>query len=106
MKRYPVMLKGVSSANFLFSPDFEKYIDVDYVANQFVIRHTKNAEVYKIIPPGLISISLKGKNRSETAIIALSTQFMFHTNNSIRIISKEGLDCILELPSLRIRSFA
>jgi len=106
MKRYPVMLKGVSSANFLFSPDFEKYIDVDYVANQFVIRNTKSEKIKIRIPAGLISISLKGKNRSETAIAALSTQIMFNTNDSIRIISKEGLDCILELPTLRIKSFA
>jgi len=51
-------------------------------------------------------MSLKGKNRSETAITALSTQIMFHSTDAIRMISKEGLDCILELPTLRIKSFA
>ena len=28
--RYPVMLKGLSSANFLFSPSMKRYIDINF----------------------------------------------------------------------------
>ena len=36
--RYPIILKGLSSANFLFSPSFEKFIDVDFINSEFVIK--------------------------------------------------------------------
>ena len=37
--RYPIALKGISSANFLFSPSFERYIDIDWRGKaEFVIK--------------------------------------------------------------------
>ena len=40
--RYPLILKGACSANFLFSPSFNRYIDIDYENSRFVIRDTVN----------------------------------------------------------------
>ena len=42
INRYPVILKGRSCANFLFSPSFERYIDIDYSKQEFVIRQSSN----------------------------------------------------------------
>ena len=36
--RYPIALKGSSSANFLFSPSFDKFIDIDWRSAEFVIK--------------------------------------------------------------------
>ena len=36
--RYPIILKGLSTANFLFSPSFERFIDIDYNQAEFVIK--------------------------------------------------------------------
>jgi hypothetical protein len=55
------MLAGACSYNFLFSPNFRYYIDVDYEGDTFIIRDAlKNGEVMHAIPNGLISLSLKG----------------------------------------------
>ena len=61
IKRYPSMLAGRCSYNFLFSPNFRFYIDVDYEGDTFIIRDAVNdGEVMHAIPNGLISLSLKG----------------------------------------------
>ena len=66
--RYPIALKGLSSANFLFSPSFEKYIDIDWGEAEFVIKQTSDETVIARIPSGMFSISFKGRNKSESAI--------------------------------------
>ena len=104
--RYPKILKGLSSANFLFSPDISKYIDIDYSKQVFVIRESKSEKVIASLPDGLISISFKGKNKSEAAIKAMASRIMFYDEEHVRIISKEGMDCILNFNTLEIQSFA
>lgn len=71
-----------------------------------MIRESKSEKVIASLPDGLISISFKGKNKSEAAIKAMASRIMFHDEEHVRIISKEGMDCILNYNTLEIQSFA
>ena len=44
----------------------------------------------------MISISYKGRERSEAAIKDLASRIYFYTEKEVRIITKEGLDCVLD----------
>ena len=52
----------------------------------------------------MVSISFKGKNKSADAIAALASRIRFHSEDEIQIITKEGLDCILNYDSLVVKS--
>ena len=52
----------------------------------------------------MISISFKGRDKSEEAIQALASRISFHTEKEIRIITKEGLDCIYNYVDGKLRS--
>ena len=94
--RYPIMLKHKSCTNFLFSPSFERYIDIDFRTAEFVIRASKDERVVARIPSGMISVSFKGKHKSMEAIPALASRICFFSESQIRVMTKEGLDCILD----------
>ena len=59
IERFPSLLAGKCSFNFLFSPNFRYYIDVDYEGDVFMVVDTKKDKSY-VIPNGLISLSLQG----------------------------------------------
>ena len=94
------MLKHQSCTNFLFSPSFARFIDIDYSTAQFVIRDSKDEQVIARIPPGMLSVSFKGKNKSEAAIPALASRICFYSEDKIRVMTKEGLDCIFDYEQL------
>ena len=104
--RYPIILKGLSTANFLFSPSFDRFIDIDFIKAEFVIKQSKDENVVARIPAGMITISFKGRNKSEAAISALASRIRFHSENEIQIITKEGLDCILNYDTQIVQSVA
>ena len=104
--RYPRILKGLSSSNFLFSPNFEKFIDINYQKAAFVIKEAKSENVIETIHRGLISISFKRKDKSEAAIRAMASRIMFYSEDHVRIVSKEGIDCVLNFRNLDLQSFA
>ena len=104
--RYPIALKGKSSANFLFSPSFDKFIDIDWVKAEFVIKRTSDETVIHRIPHTLLSISFKGRNKSEAAIQAMASRIRFHSETEIQIVTKEGLDCILDFETMKVQSAA
>jgi hypothetical protein len=104
--RYPIILKGLSSSNFLFSPSFDRFIDIDFGNATFVIKSSETESVVATIPAGMISISFKGRNKSEAAISALASRIRFHSADEIQIITKEGLDCILNYETLKVQSVA
>ena len=106
INRYPVILKGGCSANFLFSPSFEKFIDINYSKKRFIIRQTKDETEIGHIPSAMISISYKGRNKSEAAIRDLASRIYFYSEEEVRIITKEGLDCIIDYRTLEIKSAA
>ena len=104
--RYPLILKGRCSANFLFSPSFDRYIDIDYENSRFVIRDTGTEQEVGHIPSPMISISYKGRDRSERAIGDLASRIYFYSETEVRLITKEGLDCILDWQTLEVKSAA
>ena len=101
-----MILKGLCSANFLFSPSFKSYIDIDYENRRFVIRQTTNEKEIGHIPSAMISISYKGRERSEAAIKDLASRIYFYTEDQVRIITKEGLDCVLDWRTHHVKSAA
>ena len=52
----------------------------------------------------MISVSFKGRKKSEAAIPALSSRIYFYTEKLIRILTKEGLDAILDYETLTLKS--
>ena len=58
----------------------------------------------KRIPPGMLSVSFKGKNKSDAAIPALASRICFFSETQIRVMTKEGLDCILDYESMLLLS--
>ena len=102
--RYPVILKHKSTTNFLFSPSFNRYIDIDYFEAEFVIRDAKDEKIVARIPKSMLSVSFKGRNKSEAAISALASRIYFFSEKEIRLVTKEGLDCILEYETLKLIS--
>lgn len=102
--RYPVILKGSCSANFLFSPSFEKYIDINYAKKRFIIRQSKDETEIGHIPSAMISISYKGRNKSEAAIRDLASRIYFYSETEVRIITKEGLDCVIDYKTHELKS--
>ena len=67
LNQYPSNLQGDCSLPFLFSPNFDLYVDVDFKRNKFVIRKNKvfsnfdgevkeTDDIYLDIPDDLIKI--------------------------------------------------
>lgn len=56
IKQYPLMLAETTSANFLFSPNFKYYLDVEYIMGYFVIKSCSNNAAFKQIPADLIDL--------------------------------------------------
>ena len=54
----------------------------------------------------MITISFKGRNKSEAAIQAMASRIRFHSEKEIRIVTKEGLDCILNYETQTVQSVA
>ena len=52
----------------------------------------------------MLSVSFKGRNKSPDAISALSSRIYFYSESEIRVVTKEGLDCIIEYETLRLIS--
>ena len=53
IKKYPTPLQGLTSANFLFSPNLNYFIDVAVIRSQFIIRSAATNEILLYIPRGL-----------------------------------------------------
>ena len=90
----------------MFSPSFDRFIDIDFNHAEFVIKSSKDSKVVARIPGGMINISFKGRNKSEAAIGALASRIRFHSETEIQIITKEGLDCILNYDTFQVQSVA
>ena len=95
IKRFPSLLAGESSYNFLFSPNFKFYIDVDFEGDTYIVRDVvDNGSVRHVIPNGLISLSQKGSSKSKKALKLLAKLMSFEDNKHLRIVNKGGVDCI------------
>jgi len=54
----------VSRHNYLFTPDFDYYLDIDYNKSSYIIKKSETGEVYKTLSPKLFSIVQRGQKRS------------------------------------------
>ena len=52
----------------------------------------------------MISVSFKGKNKSEAAMAAMASRICFFSETEIRLVTKECLDCIIEYETLKVIS--
>lgn len=78
IKQYPLMLAECTSANFLFSPNFQFYLDVEYILGYFVIKCCKTNEIHKVIPPDLVDLRQEDSQRkSIESVRALAKRFCF-----------------------------
>ncbi len=50
LKQFPSDLASICDANYLFSPNLMLYLDFDKDDNRYVIKHTLNQTIFKIIP--------------------------------------------------------
>ena len=71
-----------------------------------MIRQTENEKEIGHIPSAMISISYKGRDPSEWAIRDLASRIYFYTETEVRIITKEGLDCVLDWRTHEVKSAA
>jgi hypothetical protein len=62
INRFTDKLRRNSEGNFLFSPNLEQFIDVDYGKDEFLIRSTRDMEILFKIPVGLFSPTIAGKS--------------------------------------------
>lgn len=107
IKRFPSLLAGESSYNFLFSPNFKFYIDCDFEGDTYIVRDVvDNCSVRHVIPNGMISLSLKGSSKSKKALPRLAKLMSFEDNKHLRIINKGGVDCIYNFFTGQVRCAA
>jgi hypothetical protein len=101
LKRFPSLLAGTCSYNFLFSPNFRYYLDVDYEGGEFMVIDSKRDKKY-YIPKGLLSLSIKGESKSKKALSRLARMMTFYDDNTLRIINKGGDDCLFDYKGKKV----
>jgi hypothetical protein len=94
IKKYPSTLQGLTYANFLFSPNFNHYIDVDVGSKRFCVCSVETNEPVLYIPKGLYKVDLENQ---EQGMRELASRMVFETENTLRIIDKFGFDAVLEI---------
>lgn len=94
IKKYPTPLQGTTSANFLFSPNFTYFFDVDSTNNNFIIKQSSTNQTVFSIPRGLFGF--KNTDTSRFSASDLAKNLMFIDEKKIRIINKYGLDTVME----------
>ena len=109
INQFPTVLQGNISANFLFSPDFDRYIDFNSSKKQFIIREVKwfvdgappnqDHVVPKcdVIPKDIINYKGYGEKDPKEIVKYLASRIMFVTDHIIRIITDSGLDCLFDV---------
>jgi hypothetical protein len=107
MSGFPFQLKGACCYNFLFSPNFERFLDFDYEASQIVIRQTKNEQIIQRIPTQLMNLNLLGHIKSIKNISTIGSRIMFNSENEIRVLNQDCLDIKLTFDDkgFKIKSF-
>lgn len=77
IRRFPQKLCQQTSVPYLFSPNFELQIDIDFSKAQFIIRHTKNDQIYMRIPSDLISTETESHRGEQVKLIC--SRISWHT---------------------------
>ena len=119
------MLQQNISANFLFSPQFNYYFDFDPLAEVIIIRSVFSQEsgfttqsgrefegesstrAFKVIPKDLISLPKGCVDDSSNQILQkLARDICFVNENLIRILNKEGLDCLIFWRDMKVLGYS
>ena len=93
--------------NFLFSPNFERYIDVNWSKKKFEIREValkgmdKENLKYVDIPKDIINIKELEQSSAKEGMRYMGSRMMLVTKDIIRIILYNGLDCLFEIPDIK-----
>ena len=113
--QFPTLLMGANSANFLFSPNFDRYIDVVYSKKQFCVRKvvfeenkrtsSEDQDKYKPISKDIISMNGFGDTSPKEVVKYLASRMMFVNDDIIRILNEEGLDILLNAKNFKMLSY-
>ena len=95
----------VTNHNFMFTPDFEYYLDVVYTEEEFVVVETKTKINKYRISKHLFSIVPRGQERSQSALAELVRKIKLLDSERIRILNKDGIDCVYNFTNEKVESF-
>jgi len=95
----------VTNHNFMFTPDFEYHLDVNYNDEEFVIIETKSKMNKFRISKELFSIVPRGQERNQAAVMELVRNIKLLDNERIRILNKDGIDCVYNYTNNTVESF-
>ena len=98
IKKFPSAISKLTSAPYLFSPNFTYQLDFNYRARQFIIKESRSQDVYMSIPCDLLSTAW-GSMDSEKAIKIICSRFKWESERIFRIVNIENLDCVFEMCS-------
>ena len=90
--------------NFLFSPNFKKYIDIDYASRRFLIRKIILSTTSKIpyrtryIPMDIVGVKAHGDKDDRKVAKYIASRMMFASENHLRVITDGAFDCLFEIP--------
>jgi hypothetical protein len=71
------------------------FIDISVINKQFCIKSSATNKILLYLPRGLYGF--KTDDRPERSIRCLASRMFFENENTIRIISKNGIDSVIEL---------
>jgi len=103
IEQFPTVLQGLTSANFLFSPNFDWFFDIDYSEQQFLIRKVhysnENAELPNeyFLPKDIVSLKGFEEKHPKDTVKYLASRMMFVTDKLIRVITFGGMDCLFDI---------
>jgi len=95
----------VTDNNFMFTPDFEYYLSVDMKGGEFVIKSTATGKIYRRIPKTLFRTAVRGKRNNMRGIIQLMKQLILMNDHRIRVLTKDGIDCIYNFMTEKTETF-
>lgn len=78
------MLQGNATINFLFSSNFNYYLDFDYTDNQIIVRKTSDQSKYWTIPSDMLNFNNKNGVQMPSEVVMIGKNICFYS------ISKGG----------------
>jgi hypothetical protein len=110
------MLQGSATIKFLFSANFNYYLDFDYVANALLVRSTADMKHYKTIPNDMLNFNDKNGTQLPGQVTAIGKNICFHSMSKggvfeermLRMVNKDDVDCIFKFDTenLHMLSYA
>ena len=86
----------MTSAPYLFSPNFKYQLDFSYREEAFMIRESEGQLLYIRIPKDFITTHWHGRSDWK-AIKIICSRFRWITEREFRFINESNLDCLIEM---------